>query len=193
MALFLGAFALLGYLSAHAVAYDIVDVAVDDHHHVHGYFSWLELVSGASLVAGVLGLVVLAFRGSALGSWLHPGSRAVAARRALVGGGIVPAGTFVVAEYVERLAAGVPAPPDGTLLLLGSAVQVVVGVLAWMFARRCIRAVAHLVSWLRERPRTRIPALTPPRPRPLDGPPARGVMARSQAGRAPPRRRMPQS
>jgi hypothetical protein len=192
VASFLVAFALLGYLSAHAIAYQLAGVTAEDgHHHVHGYFSWLELTAGIGATAGLIGSIVLAFRGAPLAPFLHPAERSVALRRAVACGGLLPAGVFVVAEFVERWIAGAPLPPEGDLLLLGTFAQVVVGLLAWTLARRCIRMVDTLVAWLRAAwHRRRFPAQSSPRPRPVDGPPVRGVMARSLAGRAPPRHAM---
>jgi hypothetical protein len=187
VALFLAAFSLLGYLSSHAVAYEIAGVAVEDHHHVHGYFSWLELAAGVLATAGLAGSIAVAFRGATLARFLHPGDRAVTIRRAVGWGAVLPAVVFVGAEFAERIVAGAPMQPDTELLVIGTAIQLVVGLLAWTLARHCIRAVDAVVAWLRAAPRMQVRRSSSSRPRMVDGPPVRGVMARSQAGRAPPR------
>ena len=181
--LFLGAFALLGYLSAHSVAYDLAGLA-GDHHHVHGYVSWLEVSAGIGLTLGLAGTIILAFRRTSVAGWLHP---ELGARRRVFGwGGAMPAAVFVVAEFVERWAAGAPLPPPTSVLAIGVVVQACLGIAAYALARWCIRFVGDAVGRLRaaaQAPRHAPYAfvLTP-----VDGPPPRGVMARSLAGRAPP-------
>jgi hypothetical protein len=133
----------------------------------------------------------VAFRGSSLAPWLHPPTGASALRRAVWAGGIVPAAAFVVAECAERIAAGVAIAPDLSLIALGVLVEFAIGVLAWLVVRHCIRLVDSAIAWLRA-PRLQRSSLTPSiTPRTVDGPPARGVMARAWAGRAPPQRLEP--
>jgi hypothetical protein len=186
IALFLAAFSLLGYLAAHTLAYRVAGVALDDHHHVHAYFSWLERAIAVFGVAGLAGSVAFALRGDSLARWLHPGSRRVVVRRAIGWGGVSPAVVFVAAEFLERIAADVPEAPHASLLAIGIATQFVVGLCAWAVARRCIRAVDSVVAWLRTAAPMQVRRSSSSRPRVVDGPPVRGVMARSQAGRAPP-------
>lgn len=202
--LFALAFALLGWIAGHSVAYEIVGLPsegpADGHQHnhghghdhghevqgpsVHGYMDALGVTGGVALVlALVLALRTFSRHGS-FGEWLREGGwlgtpQQIALSTAL------PAAVFVAAEYLERLAAGTGTMPGVRLLAVGVAVQVVVGLACLVLVRLGFRVAERVLDAGDEPARRSGPSLSLV--------PATAVFARPThpmadraAGRAPP-------
>ncbi|MGH3031519.1 MAG: hypothetical protein ACRDNE_12305 [Gaiellaceae bacterium] len=160
----------VGWLSAHALAYELVPV----EEHGHGYLAQAPLF--LTLCAATLGVAlasrIAGRRGRGLPRWLA---------------GALPLVGFAVQEHLERgLAVG--AVPWGTALepvfLLGLVLQLPFAVAALLVAR-ALTALADAVA-ARPAARPRFPLrVAPARPAPAELA-AAPVLARGWAGRAPP-------
>jgi hypothetical protein len=185
------AFALLGWIAGHSIAYDIVGLLPHDHRghrepQTHGYLDTLGLTGGVVLVLA-FGLSLRAFfqRGT-FGEWLREGSIA-GNRKQVALATALPAGVFILIEHLERLVAGTGTTPSARLLAVGVFVQLVVGVLCLALVRLTFRVAERaIVSFARN--------LFPRPSRYASGCYFEGVlfvrllcpMADSAAGRAPP-------
>jgi hypothetical protein len=159
----------VAWLSAHALAYELVSA----REHGHGYLDWapLFLTLCATTVAVALAARMAGRHGRALARW--PAAA-------------VPVFGFAVQEHLERgLALG--AVPWETALepvfLLGLALQLPFALAAFLVAR-ALAAVADAVG-ARSAARPPVPTPLPSSPAPGDAAPA-PVLARGWAGRAPP-------
>ena len=163
--------ALAGCLVAHVVAYAVAAPAPGPHAAAHGYLDHLPLIGGAAL-AVVLGAALWhALRGRAgtrPSPWLHA---------------VLPPAAFALQEHLERLEAPALLVGEPTFLV-GLALQLPFGLLAWLLARAILRAADVLGALLASPPRPRpapvrrrvaFPAVPPRRPllagAPLRGPP----------------------
>ena len=133
--------ALAGCLAAHVVAYALAAPGAGTHAE-HGYLERLPIVGGAVL-AVVLGAAVRhALRGRAgtrPSPWLFA---------------LLPPLAFALQEHLERLAAPALLTADPAFLL-GLALQLPFGLLAWLLARAILRAADALGALLAPPPRTR--------------------------------------
>ncbi len=147
-AVFALAFALLGWVAGHSIAYDIMGLFPHDHHghresQAHGYLDTLRLTGSVALVLA-FGLSLRAFfqRGS-FGEWLREGGIA-GNRKQVVLAMALPAGVFIPIEYLERLIAGTGTTPPARLLAVGLLVQLVVGLLCLALVRLAFRAAERV-------------------------------------------------
>lgn len=185
------AFVLLGWIASHTVAYGLVGLLPDGHHHgeeqIHGYMGLLKLAGGLGLVFA-FGLALRTFfRHGSFGEWLHEGGIA-GTRKQVALATALPAGVFVLVEHLERLVAGTGTLPSAKLLVVGVLVQLFVGLLCLTLVRFAFRVAERVIrSLARRRPIRR------PNRRAAD-PSFEGAtfvrllcpMADSAAGRAPP-------
>ena len=183
------AFVLLGWIASHTVAYGLVGLLPDGHHHgeeqVHGYMGLLKLAGGLVLVAASGMALRFFFRHGSFGEWLHEGGVA-GTRKQVMLATILPAGVFVLVEHLERVAAGTGTLPSAKLLTVGVLVQLFVGLACLALVRFVFRVAERVIrSISRSRVRRDL------RPTDLSGdgavfahPPC--PMAGSAAGRAPP-------
>jgi hypothetical protein len=187
------AFALLGWIAAHSIAYDLVGLLPHDHRepHVHGYLGLLELSGGVGLVLA-FGLALRAFfRYGSFGEWLREGGVA-GTRKQVALATALPAGIFVLVEHLERLAAGTGTLPPPDLLAAGVLVQLFVGLACLALVRFSLRVAERVIRSLARRSTVR-------RNRRAASPSFEGAsfarplcpMADSAAGRAPPARISP--
>ena len=182
------AFVLLGWTAGHAIAYEVVGLGPHDHdaHHdpMHAYFGGLKLAGGVGLVVA-FGLALRTFfRHGSFGEWLHEGG-ASGTRGQISLAATLPALTFVVAEYSERLAAGAGTAPPVRLLVAGVLVQAVVGLLCLALARLAFRVTERVIRSFSRRTRPGRPPVGPSAPVFAPARPS-CPMAGSAAGRAPP-------
>ncbi len=183
------AFALLGWIAGHSVAYDLVGLLPHDDHrgpHAHGYLATLEFMGSVVLVLA-FGLALRAFfRHGSFGEWLREGGVAGTYKQVALAT-VLPAGVFVLVEHVERLAAGTGTLPPAGLLAVGVLVQFFVGLACLALVRFSFRVAEQVIRSLARRPTIR-PNRRAANPsfggttfaRPLC------PMADSAAGRAPP-------
>ncbi len=143
------AFALLGWIAGHSIAYDVVGLLPHDHHdhhepQAHGYLGTLGLTGGVVLVLA-FGLSLRAFfqRGS-FGEWLREGSIA-GNRKQVALATALPAGVFILMEYLERLVAGTGTTPSARLLAVGVLVQLVAGLLCLALVRLTFRVAERVI------------------------------------------------
>jgi hypothetical protein len=171
--------AVLGWLSAHAVAYELVAPGAHERAHLlassgHGYLEHAPLLAAACVVL-VAGGFFLRARGRRI-RLIPPWAL-----------GVLPLVGFAVQEYLERaLQSGVI--PWGTALepvfLVGFALQLPFAVVA-AFVARALTGLADSVA-ARESPRPRFaPGPTLPRPTAAEPRPS-PALASGHAGRAPP-------
>ena len=183
------AFVLLGWIASHTVAYGLVGLLPDGHHHgeehVHGYMGPLKLAGGLVLVFAFGTALRFFFRYGSFGEWLHEGVVAGTYKQVALAA-TLPAGVFVLVEHLERLVAGTGTLPSANLLAVGVLVQFFVGLaclalvrFAFRVAERVIRSISRSRVRRGRRPNNLFgegAVLTrPPCP-----------MADSAAGRAPP-------
>lgn len=148
------AFALLGWIAGHSIAYDIMGLLPHDHHghhepQTHGYLDTLRLTGSVALVLA-FGLSLRAFfqRGS-FGEWLREGGIA-GNRKQVVLAMALPASVFILVEHLERLIAGTGTTPPARLLAVGVLVQLVVGLLCLALVRLTFRVAERaIVSFAR--------------------------------------------
>jgi hypothetical protein len=126
--------ALAGCLAAHIAAYALAtpDAAAS---HVHGYLAQLPLVGGGALAVVLAGALWHALRERA-GS--RPSPLMFAA---------LPPLAFALQEHVERLGNPALVVLEPTFLL-GLALQLPFGLLAWLLARAILRAAEALAALL---------------------------------------------
>ena len=143
------AFALLGWIAGHSIAYEIVGLLQHDHRghrepQTHGYLDILGLTGGVGLVLA-FGLSLRTFfqRGS-FGKWLREGGIAGNRKQAALATAL-PAGVFILIEYLERLVAGTGTTPSARLLAVGVLVQLVVGLLCLALVRLTFRAAERFI------------------------------------------------
>jgi hypothetical protein len=142
------AFALLGWIAGHSIAYDIMGLLPHDHHghhepQTHGYLDTLRLTGSVALVLA-FGLSLRAFfqRGS-FGEWLREGGIA-GNRKQVVLAMALPASVFILVEHLERLIAGTGTTPPARLLAVGVLVQLGVGLLCLALVRLAFRAAEQV-------------------------------------------------
>lgn len=140
------AFALLGWIAGHSIAYDVVGLLQHDHREpqTHGYLDTLGLTGGVALVLA-FGLSLRAFfqRGS-FGEWLRKGGIA-GNRKQVALATTLPAGVFILIEHLERLVAGTGTTPSARLLTVGVLVQLVVGLLCLALVRLTFRVAEQII------------------------------------------------
>lgn len=156
------AFALLGWIAGHSIAYDLVGLSPDGHHHgqahgqasghhhgddpgpsIHGYMDALGLTGGVVLVLAFVLALRTFFRHGSFGEWLREGG-AVGTLEQVALSTTLPAAVFVLAEYLERTVAGTGTVPDGRLLVAGVFVQVVVGLVCLALVRLTFRVAERV-------------------------------------------------
>ena len=137
--------ALAGCLAAHIVAYALAAPTGAAGHAAHGYLHELPLVGGAALAVVLAAALRHAVRGRA-GTRPSPWLFAV-----------LPPAAFALQEHLERLGAPVLLVVNPTFLL-GLALQIPFGLLAWLLARAILRAAEALGSLLAA-PRPRVDCL----------------------------------
>jgi hypothetical protein len=133
--------ALAGCLAAHVVAYALATPAAHSH-DTHRYLDQLPLLGGAALAV-------------VLGAGLRHGIRGRAGTRPSPWlFAVLPPLAFALQEHLERLAAPALVVGEPTFVL-GLALQLPFGLLAWLLARAILRAADALGAWLAAPPRTR--------------------------------------
>lgn len=166
------AFALLGWIAGHSIAYEIVglspeghrEVQAQDHPHgrnhgphqetgpghhgaqgtsVHGYMDALGLTGGVVLVLAFALALRAFFRHGSFGEWLREGGR-VGTFKQVALSTTLPATVFVVAEYLERMAAGTGTVPAARLLVAGVFVQFAVGLVCLALVRLTFRVAGRI-------------------------------------------------
>src|SRR5215210_3793832 len=118
-----------------------------DHHewHIHGYLDVLKLADGSGLVLA-FGLALRTFfRHGSFGEWLYEGGIA-GSRKQVALATALPAGVFVLVEYLERLAAGTGTTPSVRVLAVGILVQLVVGLLCLALVRVTFRVTERVID-----------------------------------------------
>ncbi len=185
---FASTFVLLGWITGHSIAYALVGIMPHNHQegHMHGYLDVLKLAGGCGLVLALSLALKTFFRYGSFGEWLHKGGTAGTRKQVAMATGL-PAVVFVLAEYLERLAAGTGTVPSVRLLLVGVLVQLFVGLLSLTLVRITFSVAERLIhSDYRHRfvRRLRRSAESPVE----DAPFVRSLcpLADSAAGRAPP-------
>jgi len=126
------------------------------------------------------------FEHGSFGEWLREGGTA-GTRRQIVLATVLPAGVFVIVEYLERMAAGTGTSPSAPLLVVGVFVQLVVGLLCLGLVRITFRVAEKVIEAAVRRKRARSHLLT-------TGPVLESIvfarllcpLADRKAGRAPP-------
>jgi hypothetical protein len=122
-------------LLAHEGAYGLAGTPQD---HLHGYLGHAPLVFGAFACA-VLLAIVLRIRGRIAGTpaaWPY---------------GAVPIFVYVVQEVLERAISGSALLTDARALLLGLALQLPLGVVAYLLARTLLTSADTLLELVRNR------------------------------------------
>jgi len=155
------AFALLGWIVGHSVAYNVVGLLPPEHHSLtesahhghdhthhdprnfHGYMDSLGLVGGAGLVLAFAFALRAFFRHGTFGEWLREGGVAGNRRQAAMAAGL-PAAVFVLVEHLERWVAGTGTLPSTRLLLAGILVELVVGLLCLALVRPAFRVAERV-------------------------------------------------
>ncbi len=144
------AFVSMGWIASHSIAYTLVDLVPGGHHnhhgeeHIHGYMGLLKLASGVGLVL-TFGLALRAFfRYGSFGEWLHAGGVA-GTRRQIMLATALPAGVFILVEYLERLATGTGTTPSVRLLVVGVLVQLVAGLMCLALVRATFRVAERVI------------------------------------------------
>ena len=149
------AFVLLGWIASHTVAYALVGLLPNGHHHgeehVHGYMGLLKLAGGVGLVFAFCLALRTFFRHGSFGEWLHEGGVA-GTRRQVALAAALPAGVFVLIEHLERLAAGTGPLPSAKLLVVGVLVQLFVGLACLALVRFAFRVAERVIRSLARRP-----------------------------------------
>ena len=144
------AFVLLGWIASHTVAYGLVGLLPEGHHHgeehVHGYMGPLKLAGGLGLVLAFCLALRAFFRHGSFGEWLHEGGVAGTWRQVALAA-TLPAGVFVLVEHLERLAAGTGTLPSAKLLVVGVLVQIVVGLLCLALVRLTFRVAERVIRY----------------------------------------------
>jgi hypothetical protein len=187
-------FVLLGWIASHSVAYALVDLVPGEpphnhhpeDHHVHGYMGLLKLTGGIGLVLAFALAVRIFFKHGTFGEWLREGSISGTVRQVTLST-VLPAAVFVLAEYLERLAAGTGTYPSTLLLMVGVLAQLAVGLLCLALVRFTFRVAERVIhSIARRGPVRRVRRMTCPtvESAPLTRLPC--PMADSVGGRAPP-------
>jgi hypothetical protein len=185
---FASTFVLLGWITSHSIAYTLVKFMPHgpQEAHMHGYLHVLTLAGGCGLVLALCLALRTFFQYGSFGDWLHEGGTAGTRKQVTIATAL-PAGVFVLVEYLERLAAGTGTVPSVRLLLVGILVQLFVGLLClalvrftFRVAERLIRSVSRHrfvwpIRWSTEAPVEGIPFVR-----------SLGPLANSAAGRAPP-------
>jgi hypothetical protein len=134
--------ALAGCLAAHIVAYALAAPTGAAGHAAHGYLQELPLVAGAALAVVLAAALRHAVRGRAgtrPSPWLFA---------------LLPPVAFALQEHLERLGAPVLLVANPAFLL-GVALQLPFGLLAWLLSRAILRAAEALAGLLAPRPRLR--------------------------------------
>lgn len=136
-------------LLAHEGAYGLIGKPVD---HLHGYLGHAPLLF-AAFVCSVVFVLLLRLRGRIAGTpaaWPY---------------GAVPIVVYVVQEGLERAVAGAAPFTDGRALALGLALQLPLGLVAYLLARTLVNAADTLVELVRRVtslfPVTRVLVATP--------------------------------
>lgn len=158
------AFALLGWIAGHSIAYEVVGLVPDGHHQVqdhghhqgnaqhhgvqqqpsiHGYMNALGLTGGVVVVLAFVLALRAFFRHGSFGGWLREGGR-VGTLKQVALSTTLPAAVFVLAEYLERMAAGTGTVPAPRLLVAGIFVQAVVGLLCLALVRLTFRVAEQV-------------------------------------------------
>ena len=158
------AFALLGWIAGHSIAYEIVGLSPDGHHQVqetghhhgqghdhhgdpetgvHGYMDALGLTGGVVLVFAFVLALRAFFRHGSFGEWLREGGRVGTAKQVALST-TLPAAVFVVAEYAERMAAGTGTVPSVRLLVAGVFVQFAIGLACLALVRLTFRVAGRV-------------------------------------------------
>lgn len=138
------ALAVSGLVGGHALGYAI---AVPDPAHRSFVLaqSGHQYLPSASMAAAILGIAAL-FAGLAAG-FSHTSHRTISVRRAALMLGLVQSVGFLALEIVERLVADAPLSGlSPSLVVIGVAVQIVVGIVAalvWFGVRRLGVALAR--------------------------------------------------
>lgn len=145
------AFVLLGWIAGHSVAYELVGLAPHDHdghHHdpMHGYFGALKLAGGLGLAVAFAMALRFFFRHGSFGEWLREGG-ASGTRKQVMLATALPASVFVLAEHLERLAAGTGDAPPARLLVVGVLVQLVMGLLCLALVRLTFRVAERVIRY----------------------------------------------
>ena len=142
------AFVLLGWIASHTVAYGLVGLLPDGHHHgeehVHGYMSLLKPAGGLGLVVAFGLALRFFFRHGSFGEWLHEGGVA-GTRKQIMLATTLPAGVFVLVEHLERMAAGTGTLPSAKLLVVGVLVQFFVGLACLTLVRFVFRVAERVI------------------------------------------------
>jgi hypothetical protein len=152
-------FVLLGWIASHSVAYALVDLVPNeqphDHHHteehhVHGYMGVLKLTGGIGLVLAFALALRIFFQHGTFGEWLREGSLSGTAKQVTLST-VLPAAVFVLAEYLERWAAGTGTYPPALLLTLGIFTQLAVGLLCLALVRFTFRVAERVIHSIARR------------------------------------------
>jgi hypothetical protein len=157
-----------------------------EDHHVHGYMGLLKLTGGIGLVLAFALAMRMFFKHGTFGEWLREGSLSGTVRQVTLST-VLPAAAFVLAEYLERLAAGTGTYPSTLLLTVGVLAQLAVGLLCLALVRFTFRVAERVIhSIARHGPVRRVQRMTCPtvESAPLIRLPC--PMADSVGGRAPP-------
>lgn len=147
---FVLAFILLGWIASHSIAYALVGLVPHgqgDHHeqqHMHGYLEALRLAGGGGLVLAFGLALRVFFRHGSFGEWLHDGGIA-GTRKQIFLATVLPAGVFVVIEYLERMVVGTGTLPSAKLLAVGVFVQLIVGLLCLGLVRITFRIAERVI------------------------------------------------
>jgi hypothetical protein len=185
---FASTFVLLGWIASHSIAYTLVGFIPHDPQeaHMHGYLHVLKLAGGCGLVLALCLALRMFSRYGSFGDWLHEGGTAGLPKQVTIATAL-PAGVFIMIEYLERLAAGTGTLPSARLLLVGILVQLFVGLLCLTLVRFTFRVAEQLICsvsrhrfvwalrWSAESPVEDIPFVR-----------SLAQLADSAAGRAPP-------
>jgi hypothetical protein len=137
-------FAVLGVLGGHTITYHVLALlhhGGEDAHAHHGYLTGLGSMTLLALLVSWVGLLLVLVRAG--GSRLHG---AQAPRGTLLVSLTVPPLTFLAQETLERVATATH--PRLHLLLVGSIVQALVGLLVHALASATLRGTAALAEVL---------------------------------------------
>lgn len=118
--------AAVGWLSAHSLAYRIVEEPAGHHSEVHGYLPYAQVVAVAAVVVALAYCVAAGMR------------RAPRERPPLVPFALVPFAGFALQEHCERLLSGVGFPLEALLeptFLIGMALQIPFALVSLLLAR----------------------------------------------------------
>ena len=155
------AFILLGWISGHSIAYALVGLVPQDHHeqHMHGYMEALKLAGSFGFVLAFGLALRVFFKHGSFGEWLHGGGIA-GTRKQIILATVLPAGVFVVIEYLERVVAGTGTLPSARLLAVGVLVQLILGLLCLGLARITFRVAERVIIAMSRRRFVRTDRLT---------------------------------